>query len=173
NGMKRTTVIFLILLSTGCARYRARPLTADVVEGELATPDEGALRVATAQLRHPMLSPVQIDLARGISPDEAAVIAVIVNPELRAERDARGIAAAQLLTAGLLPNPTLTAGLDFPHDSSPPDNFTAYNVGLDWEVTSLITRDAKRRAASAQAQSVALAGAWKEWPVAKEAGKAA
>ncbi|HEY7086755.1 MAG TPA: TolC family protein, partial [Tepidisphaeraceae bacterium] len=75
--------------------------------------------------------------------------------------------------AGLLPNPTLNAGVDFPHHSDPPDNFTAYNVGLDWEITSLITHDTKVRAAEAQLKSVDLDMAWREWQIAQAAKTAA
>ena len=49
--------------------------------------------------------------------------------------------AAQLLAAGILPNPTLTAGLELPRNNHPADSFTGYNVGLDWEVSSLITHE--------------------------------
>jgi outer membrane protein TolC len=168
----------LLLLSaaatvSGCARYEGKPLTRETVEQTLAPPDAQSLRVATASLKHPILQPLDVDPSRGLSPEEAAVVAVIVNPELRAERDRRGVAAAQLLQAGLLPNPSLTAGLDFPYDSEPPDNFTAYNVGLDWEVAALIAREQHRRAAAEEQRSVALDVAWKEWQVAQEARTAA
>ncbi|MEA2709601.1 MAG: outer membrane protein heavy metal efflux system [Phycisphaerales bacterium] len=157
----------------GCVRYEPKPLDDDAVARNLATPDAPTLQAKASQLTHPILKPLTIDLARGVSPDEAAVIAVIVNPQLRAERDQRGIAAAQLLQAGLLPNPQLVGGLDIPYDSSPPDNFTGYSIGPEWEITSLITRDARRRAASSVAKSVALDVAWKEWQVAQEARAAA
>jgi outer membrane protein TolC len=163
----------LILFVCGCAQYRAKPLTSEGVEKGLAARDPQALRVEASSFKHPILKPVEVDLQRGLSPDEAAILAVIVNPSLRAERDQRAISAAQLLGAGILPNPTLTAGLDFPYDSSPPDVFTAYNVGLEWEITSLITRDAKVRAARATGASVDLDIAWKEWQTAEAAKVAA
>jgi len=143
------------------------------VRQALATPDAKSLRTAASELKHPILHPVEVDLSRGLSPDEAAVVAVIVNPQLRAERAQRGVAAAQLLQAGLLPNPQLVGGLDFPYDSSPPDDFTQYSIGPEWEITSLITRDAKRRAAAATKQAVEMEIAWKEWQVAQEARAAA
>src|SRR4051812_20981889 len=158
----------------GCAHYDAKPLTRDAVEQQLAaSSDPSALRVATASLNHPILKPLEVDPARGLSPEEAAVVAVIANPELRAERAKRGVAAAQLLQAGLLPNPQLTAGLELPHDNDPADSFTGYNVGIDWEVPALIAREQNRRAASAEQQSVELDVAWKEWQVAQEARTAA
>lgn len=172
-----TSVIFAVaatvLLGQGCAKYEAKPLTATAVRSALAVPDGGALRAAAADFRHPILSPITFDPGRGYSPDEVAVLAVIVNPDLRAQRDRRAAAGAQVLQAGLLPNPQLTAAFDFPYGSEPPDNFTAYNVGASWDVTSLITRDAKRRAAAAGAASVDLDVLWQEWQIAEAAKVAA
>ena len=166
------SVAALIAWGAGCAQYQGKPLTTQAVDRQLAL-DDSAIRASAEQLKHPILQPLPIQLDHPISPDEAAVLAVVINPELRAERDQRGIADAQLLQAGILPNPQLTGGMDFPYDSSPPDNFTAYNVGLDWEVTSLITRNQKRRAATAAVRSVELDIAWKEWQLAQEARTAA
>ena len=167
------SVAAVLLVAGGCARYQAMPLSSEAVNTKLVAPDAHALTIAAEQLQHPILRPMHLKAGAPLSPDEVAVVAVIANPTLRAERDQRGIAAAQLLQAGLLPNPTVTAGLDFPYQSSPPDNFTAYNVGIDWEVTSLIAHDQRRRAAAAQAQSVDLDLAWKEWQTAQEARTAA
>src|SRR5690349_378739 len=69
----------------GCSRYEVKPLTPVAVERSLAAPDETALRVAAGSLRHPMLKPLTLDPRRGFTPEEAAVVAVIANPELRAE----------------------------------------------------------------------------------------
>jgi hypothetical protein len=38
-----------------------------------------------SQLKHSVLRPVEINLQNGISPDEAAVLAALLNPALRAE----------------------------------------------------------------------------------------
>jgi outer membrane protein TolC len=162
-----------VLLLQGCTRYEALPLTHDAVEQALVVPDEQALRIQASTLKHPIIQPIELDAVQGYSPEEAAVVAVIVNPDLRAQRDRRKLARAQLLSAGILPNPTLNAGLDFPYNSSPPDDFTAYNIGLDWEVTALLSHDQKVRAASAQAASVDLDVAWQEWQIAQAAKIAA
>ena len=45
------------------------------------------------------------DLSGGIGPDEAGLAALVLNPALKAKRLERGIAAGQLVTAGLYPNP--------------------------------------------------------------------
>ena len=50
----------------------------------------------------------------GLDMTEVAILAVINNPDLKVARDERGLARAQLMAAGILPNPQLTAGLDSP-----------------------------------------------------------
>jgi outer membrane protein TolC len=164
--------VCLVSLVAGCAKYRAQPLTTEAVDRELAVPDEQALRVAAGDLHHPILKPMALG-STGLSPDEAAVVAVIVNPDLRTERARRAIATAQVLQAGLLPNPQISGGLAFPVNAGPADSFTAYNGGLNWEVTSLIARNERRQSAAAAAASVYLDVAWKEWQVAEGAKTAA
>jgi outer membrane protein TolC len=155
-------------LSSGCAQYESKPLSS-----ELRSPDQDSVRVAVESLQHPIVKPIPIDLAKPLSPDQAAVLAVIINPALRAERGRREESAAQLLQAGILPNPTLTAGPEFPYDNTHGNNFLGYNFGLDWDVSSLITRDAKVEAARATSASVELDIAWKEWQAAEAAKVAA
>ncbi len=130
------------------------------------------MREDVENLHHPLLPAVELDPAQGITPDQAAVIAVVLNPSLRSERDQRGIARAQMIQAGLLPNPQLSASLDIPNDS-PQADFAAFGLGLSWEVTSLIPLDAKKAAAKAAAQQVDLDIVWKEWQIAEAAKTAA
>jgi hypothetical protein len=79
-------------------------------------------------------------------------MAVIVNPRLRAIRDQRGLASAQLLQAGILPNPQLSYSLAFPSGANPGKLVNAYGLGMSWEITSLIARSAKINAAKAQVE---------------------
>src|SRR5437867_9429924 len=85
------------LLCSGCASYEAEPLTPEAVNRALTPPENDALRVQAAALQHPILQPIDFNLADGLSPDEAAVLAVLVNPMLRAQRDKRVVAEAQLI----------------------------------------------------------------------------
>ncbi|HTL27828.1 MAG TPA: TolC family protein [Tepidisphaeraceae bacterium] len=169
--MTRATFTLLIVSATGigCAEYEPKPIeraTNETWTRELA-PE--TLRVAASELQHPILKPLQLDPSKGLSPDEIGVLAVILNPDLRAERDRRAIAHAQLLQAGLLPNPQLAANLDFPYDSSAPDDHTAYGLGLTWDITSLIGRSDRQRAAAEESQAIELEIAWKEWQTAQAA----
>jgi len=156
-------------LPPACATYRPAPLPPAHEVAERGMPDLERLEVEAAELKHPILKPVTLDLSDGLSPDEAAVLAVLANPDLAAVRDAHGEAAAQLLGAGLLPNPDLSAEVDRPHGTGSQGTVNAYNVGLGVDIGSLIGRAARVAAASAQLQAVDLGIAWQEWQVAQAA----
>ena len=128
------------------------------------------LQATTTDLPHYLLPAVSIDLQQGITPDSAAVIAVLANPTLRADRNRLALSNAQLLQAGLLPNPQLTLENDFV--TGGPGIINPFLVGLGWDITTLITHDLKVRAAQANQASIRLDVAWVEWQTA-EAAKAA
>ncbi|MDQ2802901.1 MAG: hypothetical protein M3Y41_09540, partial [Pseudomonadota bacterium] len=105
-GMSQTTVrrvsnrarlfaarcVCLLVPLTGCATYQALPL-------DTSPPLSRSLE----QLQHPG-SALRMPLGMG----EVAYLAVQNNPDLRAARARRGVVEAQVLTAGLLPNPQVT-----------------------------------------------------------------
>src|SRR5579862_8282142 len=95
----------LLALTGGCAIYHPQPLDSAAVDAALQPPRLDAVKIAAAKIDHPLLKPIVIDGRDGFSPDEIAVMVVIVSPELRALRDQRGVANAQVLQAGILPNP--------------------------------------------------------------------
>jgi outer membrane protein TolC len=162
------TLISLLAIA-GCQKYQDKPLTIGTVQKQLAVPEEHRIQTSVDTLKNPLVHPLTVDFKSGLTPEQLSVVAVVVNPGLRAERDQRQIASAQLLQAGLLPNPQFVGGLDFPYNSSPPDNFTAYTAGLEWEVTSLITHSQKQRAARLGLDASTLDVAWREWQVAQQA----
>lgn len=104
----------------------------------------------------------------GLSPDEAALMAVDLNPKLRALRANRGIGEAELIAARVLPNPRLDGTLDFPV-SGADAVVLGYGIGLSWNVTPLFALGARRSAAEANLASVDLEVAWQEWQVAQAA----
>ena len=157
------------VLLAGCASYRSMPLTRQGVAERLAPPDMGAISVQAQNLAHSILKPIQFDARDGLSPDEAAVLAVLINPALRSERDRRGTACAQLLQARLLPNPQFTYAPEFPTAGIAPDTVNAFGFGLNWDVSELISHAAKVEAASLQPKMVILDVAWKEWQIAEAA----
>ena len=153
----------------GCKPYRALPLDQKVKDAALAAPDLAQTTIRAQELKHPLLRPLAIDLRDGLSPEEAAVLAVVANPDLKAIRDQRALAAAQLLEAGLLPDPVLAYGQDVPAGSDKAAYVTASTTQLSLDLTALLTRGLRRRAAQAEQQSVDLAVAWQEWQVAEAA----
>lgn len=157
------------LLLSGCATFKSMPLTDKAVEESLTTPASSELRIRAAALTHPVLAPVTLDLSDGLSPDEAAVLAVMLNPSLRAERDRKGIAGAETLKAGILPNPRLSYSFEIPVGGVTPDTVNAYGFGLGWDIKALISRGARLNAAKAHLASVELGVAWREWQVAEAA----
>jgi outer membrane protein, heavy metal efflux system len=169
--MRRTPfALFVSLCLGGCVVYRAAPLDRGAVAHALHPPSLGKLQVAANKIRHPLLAPVKFTPHRGLTPDQAAVLAVLVNPSLRAERDRRGVAAAELLVAGILPNPQVSGSLDFVTGGTiTPDLVTGYGAGLSWDLQALVQLGAKRAAARANLQSVDLDIAWAEWQIAQGA----
>jgi outer membrane protein, heavy metal efflux system len=166
-------LLVALALTGGCATYQPMPLTPQAVDRALAIPDMSRLLATAGALRNPLLRPVPIDLQRGLTPDAAAVLALLVNPSLRVERYRRTLASAQLLQAGLLPNPALDVGVDPVTGGNTVDTSTGYSIGLGWETTALLTHAAKVAAARAASQAVRLDVAWKEWQVAQAAKQAA
>ena len=154
---------------TGCATYSPKPLDSDTLGGVLATPGEDTLRVMVSELPDPMLSSVVLDLRDGIGPDEAAVLAVVLNPSLRAQRAARGVASAEMLNAGLLPDPTLSVGAELPSGGATSGTVNGVAVGLDWAISDLIDRPARKEAAQRAREAVDLEILWSESLVAAQA----
>jgi outer membrane protein TolC len=158
-----------LFMAAGCSTYQSRPIDAASVDEALAPPSLASVKVAAAQLRHPLIQPVIIDGIGGFSPDEIAVMAVIVSPELRALRDQRGVAEAQVVQAGVLPNPQLAYAYDQPHGNADPTLVAAKSLGLSWDLSALFTHGAQVASAKAQARSVDLSVAWQEWQEAQAA----
>src|SRR5438067_744570 len=107
------TAVCALLLLAGCQVYHPLPITNQTVAAVLQTPTEKQMAFDAGAIKHPLLAPVRLNLRDGISPDEAAVLAVLLNPTLRAARNQRNIARAQVILAGILPNPQLTGNFDY------------------------------------------------------------
>jgi outer membrane protein TolC len=154
------------VLLAACSSYRPRPITDAAVSEQLRPPESDAVLIASRELKHPMLRPISVDLRGPLSPEELGLLAVLVNPSLRAARDKRNLGAAQLVQAGLLPNPSFSGSIDFPVSGSTDGTVTGFGLGLTWDVSSVITRGAAVDAATAESASVALDVAWQEWQAA-------
>ncbi len=145
------------------------PLTPAAVYAAQQPPDMAELRIPASEIDHPILQSVELNPDEGLSPDSAAVLAVLLNPSLRTIRDQKDLLSAQLLDAGLLPNPELIYTLGVPTAGPTAGRVTAYGLGVSWDVTSLISQAAKNGAAGAQNEALALDVGWQEWQVAQAA----
>lgn len=160
--------IAIIAMIAGCSGYAPSPLDDGRSDSALSTPDRQELAQDAQQLRHPRIPPMTLDFSKPLTSDELAVIAVLVNPDLKAMRARAGVADAQVFDAGLLPDPQLTVGLDRP-TSGQAGLVNAYNVGVSWDILGLVTRRAARRVAQAKRIQVREDIAWSEWLTANQA----
>src|SRR6266704_630960 len=130
---------------------------------------ETTLRIPASRFQNRSREQLSIDLRRGIGPDDAATIALYSNPALRAIRDRRGLAAAQLIQAGILPNPVVSYAHDFVTGGSTAGTRDGYTFSAGWEFSALIPFLPKQTAARKNFQSVDLDVAWQEWQIAVDA----
>lgn len=145
-------------LLSGCAIYHSQPLPTrpDLVRAP-------ALSVPTSELGAQRLEPEPLDPAKGLTEMNVVTLAVVDNPRLRAVRRQAGVARAQLLQAGLLPDPQISGGL------SKSSLFTGYSASLSQDLQALVTRGAAKGAARAHLEQVNLDILWQEWQVAEQA----
>ncbi|MGI8432277.1 MAG: TolC family protein [Chthoniobacterales bacterium] len=137
---------------------------------ETPTPFLRNVRVPASRIENARaLSSLPFDLRKGIGPDEAALIATYQNLALRVERARRGLAQAQIVQAGVLPNPQVTYERNYVTGGNTFGTQTAYNFAAGWEVTSLLPLIPREHAARANLRSVDLDIAWQEWRIAQEA----
>src|SRR3979411_648576 len=115
---------WLIGSLSGCVPYSHQPLnTRSTLPDRI--PD---LTIDPRQMPMPDLAAYAFDPAAGLDMTEVAMLAVVNNPDLRVARANAGIAHAQAFAAGLLPDPRLSVGTDFPFSGAAVTN--AFNIGL-------------------------------------------
>ncbi|HET8613756.1 MAG TPA: TolC family protein [Sphingomonas sp.] len=143
--MKRALSLAALLLAAGCAHYTPLPLpTAPPLAQALPAMPSAPLTV-----------------------EQVAALAVERNPDLIAARARRGVAQAQLVQAGVLPNPSL-AGAFLPLISGA-GAVPAWNVGITQDIKALIVYKPKVRAARDSARQVDADLLWQEWQTAGQA----
>jgi outer membrane protein, heavy metal efflux system len=140
------------LLVVGCVAYHPVPLRQSI---DLA-PDVNRLsNRGTVPDRRP---------DNGLNLTDVAIIAVRHNPALKARRKQLGIKKAELFEAGLLPDPQLSANLDYP-TGNVPATVNAFGVGLNYDIIPLVNRGARVESARQAEQQVRLELLWQEWQV--------
>lgn len=157
HACRAVLVVGLMALLAACANYRPLPLG----DGHYAT-RAAQLQAPASAMPVPELAAHRFNPADGLDVTEVAMLAVVNSPALKLQRDALGIARAQAFAAGLLPDPQLGFGADFPQNSG--GGLTkAYNLGLSEDVSALLLRSSRKRVADAQTEQVNLDLLWAEW----------
>lgn len=156
---------FVALLLCACAHYSPRPLPHGDAALTLSNPE--ILSVEAQRISRPFLRPQAIDLNQPLTPNALAVIAVLRNPDLKAQRAKIGVTDAQAFAARLLPDPTFQANFD--KLLSGPDKFNGYGAQIGFDLNALRTAAVTRHSSEAQKRQVRLDLAWAEWNTAGQA----
>lgn len=146
-----------MLLLGGCAKYQPRSLP--VAPDLNAAP---ALIAPASEFNLPGLPahPVPKD---GLDEITLITLAVFNNPGLKAARLQAGVADAQLLQAGLLPDPQIGLG-----GAASVLNY-GYAASAMEDITAILLRGSAKAAARANQNQVNLNILWQEWQVAEQA----
>ncbi|MGA8033494.1 MAG: TolC family protein [Casimicrobiaceae bacterium] len=159
----RLVIALLAVAVGGCADYAPRPLPLRPD----APASAAAIAVDPARLPFRDLSTHRFDSSDGLDIDEVAMLAVANNPQLRAARDALGIARAQSFAAGLLPDPQL--GITADHPTSGLGFVNAFGLTPSYDVNALLLRSSRMGVAHANERQVDLDLLWREWQVVSQA----
>lgn len=153
--------LFLSLAS--CAHYAPEPLTdtPDI----LAAPDAVLLVRAYGAMSGPATQ--TINLAAPLGENAIAALAVMANPDLKALRARNGVNDAQVFSAGLMPDPTFSLGVDPILSGADPVAGLAGALGLN--LNALRTRAVVRQQAQAQQRQARMDLVWAEWQTAGQA----
>ena len=157
RGLKRLAATLLGILMIGCARYHSAPLP--------SAPDLSSTPVLTAprtQFLLPGLSPHHLP-QDGLDETTIITLAVFNDPELKAARLQSGVADAQLLEAGLIPDPQLSAGI------AASALHYGYSLGVAEDIQALLLRGTAKKEAIAHQRQINLNILWQEWQVAERA----
>jgi outer membrane protein TolC len=165
NVCRKQTNMFVIV----CSAIIGWAMGLALAEQPLESGAAHLLRIPASRIDSAAPDPVVVNARVGVGPDEAAAIALYSNPALRAIRDRRGLAAAQLIQAGILPNPLVSYTRDFVTGGNTVGTVTAYNFTAAWEFTALIPFLPRQTAARKNFRSVDLDVAWQEWQIAVNA----
>ena len=137
----------LTAVLSGCASYHPLPLDT-----------HAPLRHGLSALHH-----AGFTLHPPLGVPAVALLAVENNPGLAAARAQLGVAQAQVVQAGILPNPV--ASFAITPVLAGPGVAPALVAGLSQDVKSLITLSARKAAARAAAGQVNASLLWQEWQV--------
>ena len=151
SGRKSRAVagLGLCLALGACATYHPLPLEPTPA----IAPNLAALNATVDGKRMNLTQPLTIA--------QVAYLALENNLDLKAQRTAHNVSEAQLIQAGILPNPSLAANYGVLLGG--PAAFDSWGAGITQDIKSLITISAKRKGAKYDLQSVDADLVWTEW----------
>src|SRR5258708_1861442 len=161
----REGVVAALALLGGCANYSSPRLREPAAV--LAAQDQSLILADARKIDRPYLKPEAIDLSAPLSPNALGILAVLLNPDLKALRAKTGVTDAQAFAAGLLPDPTFQASFD--KILSGPDPYNGLGAQIGFDLAQLRTRAATRASSEASKRQVRLDLAWAEWQAAGQA----
>lgn len=144
RGLVMAVLCLSTMLVGGCATYRPAPLSVGAT-----------LPHAVAELKGAPAAGATLDMPT------IERLVLLNNPDLRSARAQYQVAQAQMLQAGLLPNPAITGSAGYL--VSGVGDATAWTAGISEDVRSLITLSSRRQAARAGAEQVNASLLWQEW----------
>lgn len=103
----------------------------------------------------------QLDVTKPLSVAEVAYLALENNPELRADRFDHKVSEAAVIDAGLLPNPSISAG--YAVLLGGPATSDAWNIGFTEDLKAILTRSPRVESARFALYKVDADEVWKEW----------
>lgn len=158
--------VWSVVLLAGCATYHPVALE---TSAKLSDKLEQLHMDTSQRMELPKAwrnSSVNVD--DGLNEIEIIQLAVLNSPHMDAVRALLPEASAQLMQAGLLPDPQLNLSADFP-SSKDPALVKAYGIGLGFDLQALIIRGSKKSAATKQARATYLRVLWQEWQIIQQA----
>ena len=145
----------------GCALYHGLPLPNHPdLAGQLRQ-----LRTEIPAVPGEAQRAIAVDGPLGI--DDIGLLAVLNDPDLRAERGTLDVARAGLLQASLLPNPS--GSVSYTPILGGHDIVPAWAASLTEDVKAILTYHTRKKSARFQLQQVNADLLWQEWQVAQQA----
>ncbi len=161
--VSRVAAFAVLAVCPGCAHYHPEPLSPAAVQQQLLRFSQADFAAAYCRAGHTDPAPT---LADGLGADEVGLAALILNPALKTKRLERGIAAGQLVTAGLYPNPSFdTRTLPF---SQKPIHRKSVEASMSFEILRWQERVAEKQAKTANVQAVQYDILSDEWKTVSE-----
>ena len=163
-----------VIALAGCATgYRRRPLVDRQILQDLQNIKLEALQPTPVPAKvRPLASGGPFDPSKGISVDEAVLVAEYLNPGIRAFRLQQGVAEGELVTARLIANPQLQFSLLSIQGFTKNLATMGVDSTLAWSPPRPGERNARIRKGEARVEEVRSLVSEQEWVLAVEVRKA-